>query len=279
LVAWDYARTGQLLAINTTIGAESKINMTGIEATPLREDEVHVWIASLDCRQSDLSSFQSILAEDEIKRANRFYFQNDRERFIAGRGLLRVILSSYVGLPPGEIIFTYGSHGKPELRAQDGRSAIEFNLAHSAGTAIYALTRDRPVGVDIESFQTEFPVEEVAKNFFSSAELAALQALPNTLRTEVFFKCWTRKEAFIKALGDGLSCPLRDFDVSLAPGEPARLLHVRWGSEEASRWCMQDIDCVAGCAAAIALSGPQCSVYVSPWDINNGTSELTRRIE
>jgi 4'-phosphopantetheinyl transferase len=246
---------------------------------PLGRDDVHVRIASLDCRQSELKLFESILAEDEIDRANRFHFHKDRQRFVAARGLLRLILSSYVGVPPGEILFTYGSRGKPGLLRQHGQPSIEFNLAHSHGTAIYAMTQGRSVGVDIESIQADFPVEDVAKNFFSVAELAALQALPNTSRTEAFFKCWTRKEAFVKALGDGLSCPLRDFDVSLAPGEPARLLHVRWGSEEASRWCMQDIDCVAGCAAAIALSGPQCSVYVSPWDINNGTSELTRRIE
>ena len=103
-------------------------------------------IASLDRRQSERSFFESILAEDEINRANRFYFQKDRERFIAGRGLLRVILSSYVGVPADEIIFTYGSHGKPGLERQDGQPAIEFNLAHSGGTAIYAITRDRAVG-------------------------------------------------------------------------------------------------------------------------------------
>ena len=240
--------------------------MTGIEVPPLGQDEVHVRIACLDRPLAEQSYFESILAEDEINRANRFHFPKDRERFVAGRGLLRVILSSYLGMRPGEIIFTYGSHGKPGLQPQVGRPVIQFNLAHSTGMAIYAITTDRSVGVDIESVQADFPIEDVAKNFFSAAELSALHALPNTLRTEAFFKCWTRKEAFIKALGDGLSCPLRDFAVSLAPGEPARLLHVRWGSEEASRWCMEDIDCIAGCAAAIVFSGPQCRMHVSPWD-------------
>ena len=239
--------------------------MTGIDVALLGQEDVHVCIAFLDRAHSEQSYFESILAEAEINRANRFRFHKDRERFVAGRGLLRMILSSYVGMPPNEIIFTYGCHGKPRLKRQDGQPAVEFNLAHSAGTAIYALTRDRPVGVDIESWQSDFPVEEVAKNFFSSAELAALQALPRKLRVEAFFKCWTRKEAFIKALGDGLSCPLADFDVSVMPGEPARLLRVGWAPEETSRWCMKDIDGVPGFSAALVLSGSQCRMHVSRW--------------
>ena len=248
--------------------------MTGIEVAPLGPDEVHVRIASLDRPQSDMKYFENILAEDEINRASHFHFQRDRERFIAGRGLLRVILSFYVGMPANEIIFTYGSHGKPGLKRQDGQPAIEFNLAHSAGTAIYALTRDRPVGVDIESSQPDFPVEEVAKDFFSPSELTALQALPSTSRTEAFFKCWTRKEAFVKALGDGLSCPLRDFDVSLTPGKPAKLLNVGWAPEETSCWCIEDINAVAGCAAAVVFSGSPRRLHVSHWGLNSGTDEL-----
>jgi 4'-phosphopantetheinyl transferase len=136
------------------------------------------------------------------------------------------------------------------------------------------MTQDRSVGVDIESVQADFPVEDVAGRFFSMSEVSALQALPSTLRTEAFFKCWTRKEAFIKALGDGLSCPLRDFDVSLAPGEPARLLRVGWAPEEASRWCMEDIDAVPGFSGAMVFSGAQCRMHVSQWPLNSGTDEF-----
>jgi 4'-phosphopantetheinyl transferase len=238
-------------------------NMNGIKIAPLGRDEVRIRIASLDHRQSELRFFESILANDETERASRFRFQKDRKRFVAGRGLLRMILSPYVGVPPGEIIFTYGSRGKPGLARQEGRPAIEFNLAHSGGMAIYAITRDRPVGVDIEAFQPEFPTEDVARNFFSLAELAALRSLPKDMQRTAFFKCWTRKEAFIKALGDGLSCPLSDFDVSLTPGEPALLLQVRWASEEASRWCMEDIESVPGCAGALVVAGPRCRLHFS----------------
>jgi 4'-phosphopantetheinyl transferase len=251
--------------------------MTGIELPPLGQDDVHVRIACLDRPQSEQSYFESILAKDEIDRANRFHFRKDRQRFVAGRGVLRMLLSSYVGVSSGEILFRYGSHGKPRLSQQDGRAGIQFNLAHSNGTAIYAITRDRPVGVDIESIQADFPVEDVARNFFSVAELAALQALPHTSRTEAFFKCWTRKEAFVKALGDGLSCPLRDFDVSLMPGEPARLLNVGWAPEEASRWCIKDINAVPGFSAAMVFSGSQCQMHVSQWSLDNGTDEFAHQ--
>ena len=247
--------------------------MTGIEVAPLGQDEVHVRIASLDRRQSELRFFESILAEDEINRVNRFRFHKDRERFVAGRGLLRVILSPYLGLPANEIIFTYGCHGKPGLRRQDGRPPIEFNLAHSAGTAIYAITRDRPVGIDIELVNPEFPIESVAERFFSKVEVAAFRSLPRDMQRIAFFKCWTRKEAFIKALGDGLSCPLSDFDVSLTPGEPARLLSVRWGSDEA-HWSMEDIESVAGYAAAIVFSGPQCRMHITQCDLHSGTERI-----
>jgi 4'-phosphopantetheinyl transferase len=253
--------------MNTKIGGGSKIGMTDVEVTPLSEDEVHVWLASLDRQQSELKFFESILAEEEMDRANRFYFHSDRERFVTGRGMLRVILNSYLGVPPGEILFSYGSRGKPALQPQVGQPAIQFNLAHSHGTAIYGMTQNRCVGVDIESIQPDFPVEDVAINFFSVAELATFQALPNALRTEAFFKCWTRKEAFIKALGDGLSCPLKGFDVSLAPGEPARLLRVGWAPEETSRWYMEDICGLPGFSAAIVLSGPQCQMHVSHWPL------------
>ena len=240
--------------------------MIGIKLSPVGQDDVHVRIASLDRLESERSYFESILAKDEINRANRFHFRKDRDRFVAGRGLLRIILSSYVGVRPGEIIFTYGSRGKPGLQPQGGRPVIEFNLAHSGGTAIYAVTRGRPVGVDIESFQPDFPAEDVARNFFSLAELAALRSLPKDMQTVAFFKCWSRKEAFIKALGDGLSCPLSDFDVSLKPGEPARLLRVNWSAEEASHWCMKDIDSIPGYAAAIVISGRQCRMHISQCD-------------
>src|SRR5688572_12854719 len=241
--------------------------MTGIEVAPLGQDEVHVRIASLDCPQSDTKYFDNILAEDEINRANRFHLKKDRERFVAGRGLLRMILSSYVGMPANEIIFTYGCHGKPGLRRQDGRPAIEFNLAHSAGTAIYAITRDRPVGIDIELVNPEFPIESVAERFFSKVEVAAFRSLPRDMQRIAFFKCWTRKEAFIKALGDGLSCPLSDFDVSLMPGQPAKLLHTRGASEEASRWFMNDIDAVPGFSAALVFPGSQCRMHITQCDL------------
>jgi 4'-phosphopantetheinyl transferase len=239
--------------------------MNGNNRAALGVNEVHVCIAYLDRPESEVRFFESLLAADETQRAKRFYFQKDRERFVVGRGLLRTILSSYLQLPPDEILFAYGAHGKPTVKQKAGQSGIEFNLAHSAGWGIYAITQDRPVGVDVEFIQRDFPGENVAEHFFSPRETASLRALPKDRQTAAFFSCWSRKEAFIKALGLGLSCPLGDFDVSLAPGEPARLLYVKWDPHEVSRWFMADIDRVPGCAAAVVVAGTTCRLVVSEW--------------
>jgi len=239
--------------------------MNGNNRAALGVNEVHVCIAYLDRPESEVRFFESLLAADETQRAKRFYFQKDRERFVVGRGLLRTILSSYLQLPPDEILFAYGAHGKPTVKQKAGQSGIEFNLAHSAGWGIYAITQDRPVGVDVEFIQRDFPGENVAEHFFSPRETASLRALPKDRQTAAFFSCWSRKEAFIKALGLGLSCPLGDFDVSLAPGEPARLLYVKWDPHEVSRWFMEEIDRVPGCAAAVVVAGTTCRLVVSEW--------------
>ena len=191
------------------------------------------------------------LIEDERIRAERFNFRRDRKRFIVGRGVLRMILGRYLHIEPNRVQFSYGPHGKPYLA--DGDGALQFNLARSHELALYAFTRGREIGVDIEYFRALTDAEQIADSFFSPRENAILQALPASQRQQAFYNCWTRKEAYIKAIGKGLAQPLDQFDVSLAPGESTRLLKVEGSPEEGSRWSLYSLTPVAGYVAAVAV--------------------------
>ena len=173
---------------------------------------------------------------DERARADRFYFARDREHFIVARGVLREILGCYLKRVPKSLCFCYGSHGKPALAGEFDGEAIRFNVSHSHGVALYAISRGRAVGIDLERIRFDLPVAEIAERFFSKREDAMLRSLPTDVQHQAFFRCWTRKEAYIKARGEGLSLPLDQFDVSLAPGEPAAVLGTQRDPSEASRW-------------------------------------------
>lgn len=231
----------------------------------LPSNAVHVWRASLAVSASYLRTLEGTLTADECARAERFYFQEHRERFIAGRGLLRNILSRYLDREPAQLRFCYNSYGKPALITETGTEGLRFNLSHSHDMALYAVTRDREIGVDIERFRPDVEAEKLAERFFSPGEAAALRALPEQLRTEGFFNCWTRKEAYIKAEGRGMSIPLSTFDVSLTPGEPVALLHSQKPPEETSRWSLQALNPAPGYAAALAVKGHDWELRCWQW--------------
>ena len=216
-------------------------------------DEVHVWQANLDGHSAD--SLQLLLTEDEISRANRFHFARDRNHYIVARGLLRKLLSGYLDTDARDLRFAYSEKGKPALeKSQPG--LLDFNLAHSHGRAIYAFSRGRELGVDLEFVRADVSDDKIAERFFSTSEIWALRALAPELRKQAFFDCWTRKEAYIKARGEGLSMPLDEFDVSLAPGEAAALLRNHKEPEEVARWTMQSIPAASGFVAALVAEGP-----------------------
>jgi len=221
----------------------------------LPNDEVHVWRASLTRTPSELQSLSSLLVPDETSRAQRFHFERDRASFIVARAVLRTILAAYLKLNPAQLQFSYSAHGKPALNDVEGSDGLRFNLSHSHALALYAVTRNREIGVDIEQIRADFAGDEIAERFFSSTEIAMLRALPSNKRTEGFFNCWTRKEAYIKARGEGLSFPLDRFDVSLIPGEPRATLNVPEAPFEAARWSLQTLTPEDGYAAAIAVEG------------------------
>lgn len=230
----------------------------------LGSNEVQVWRASLHLGASRLDALLATLTADERARAARFHFPKDRDHFIAGRGLLRAILARHLDTDPATLCFRYGRRGKPALAIPSDMGALRFNLAHSYGLALYAVTRAREVGVDLERMQPRLE-EGIAERFFSPREVAALRALPGDRQREAFFACWTRKEAYLKAKGDGLALGLDQFDVSLAPGEPAALLRTEGDPQEASRWSIRELDPAPGYAAALAVEGRNWHLTCWQW--------------
>lgn len=225
------------------------------EKLALSPGDLHVWSASLELDWRSIPSLQRILSGDEIDRAERYRFSADRREFIAARGLLRMILGRYLDTPPERLRFCYGPNGKPSLVVDPGGTSLQFNVSHSSGFVVYAVTRARQVGIDLERIQPFPEVRMLVERYFSSAEQAALRALPKEQQLLAFYRCWTRKEAFIKAKGQGLSLALDRFVVSLAPGEPARLLHVDGDQQEASRWLLRELLPGPGYVATLAVKG------------------------
>ena len=222
------------------------------------ENEVHVWRVPLD--DSRITELRSMLSPDECARADRFHFDRDRNHFIVARSSLRTILGAYLKKNPPELSFSYSNYGKPSLFGEPASNELRFNLSHANELALIAVTRNRAIGVDIEFIRPEFASEEIAERFFSRAEVSALRALPADKQNEAFFNCWTRKEAYIKARGMGLSLALDQFDVSLIPGEPAALLNIREEGQEISNWSLYDLYPGNDYIAALAVEGHASSL-------------------
>ena len=228
-------------------------------------DEIHVWCASLDQPVSRFQMLSQTLSPDERMRAERFHFEQDRKRFIIVHGILRMILSSYLSVEPSRLKFCYRKKGKPALADTFGKETICFNLSHSEGIALYVFTQGREIGVDIEHIHDIFEMDQIVERFFSTREKDVFRALPESKKKEAFFNCWTRKEAFIKAIGDGLSRPLDKLGVSLAPGEPARLLRIEGNSKAAYRWSIQELKPRPGFAAAFAVKARSWRLHCWQW--------------
>jgi 4'-phosphopantetheinyl transferase len=221
----------------------------------LPEDEVHLWRADLDGLGAEEFHWQALLASDESARASRFHFLRDRQRFVAGRALLRTILAGYLSADPKEINFCYSKREKPSLGPPHSVSNIRFNLSHSGGIALFAFTRHREVGVDVEQVRGDSDVDAISRRFFSAHEQHQLASFTPEERPAAFFRCWTRKEAYIKATGDGLALPLSQFDVSLRASNGNALLHTRPDASEASLWHLQEVPAGPGYTAALCVRG------------------------
>ena len=219
-------------------------------ALKLRAGEVHVWRIGLEQQDHLLERFRSTLEPEELDRAGRFRFERLQRHFLVSRGFLRHVLARYMEVKPEELRFVYNDYGKPSV---NGEHSLRFNMSHSHEIALVAVARDAALGVDVEYIRADFATEEIAKRFFSRQEVETFASLPKEEIVAAFFRCWTRKEAYIKAIGKGLSQQLDRFDVTLAPNERAALL--RADAEDRLEWSLSDIDVGPSYASALAVEG------------------------
>ncbi|MBM3277460.1 MAG: 4'-phosphopantetheinyl transferase superfamily protein [Candidatus Handelsmanbacteria bacterium] len=204
------------------------------EAAPasltLSESEIQVWQTTLPQTEEEAAPFLTLLSADERTRANRFLVPHTRAAFAGARGALRLLLGAYLGADPAQLRFGYGPQGKPALEG----GGLHFNLSHSGGLALCAFSLHLPLGIDVEQLRPQDTAAQLARRFFSAPEVAALEGMLPDRRAEAFFTCWTRKEAYLKARGEGLGLGLGSFAVSL--GEPAAILRSDEGEGECRRW-------------------------------------------
>lgn len=238
----------------------------GPDRPRLAPGEVHVWRASLAAGRDELARLHAILSDEERARAARFRYDMHRDRFVAGRGIQRRLLARYLDTGPAAIRYSLAAHGKPSLDGAHAESGIRFNVSNAEEGLLVAVTLEREVGVDLEPLHRAVDRDAVARRFFSVPENEVYDTIAEEERDAAFFTCWTRKEAYIKAVGDGLTMPLDCFDVTLRPGEPARLLATRGDPTQVERWTMRELDPGPGWLAALVVEGPELDLHLFDWD-------------
>lgn len=215
--------------------------------------DIHVWAAGLDQPLEHISAFKVTLAPDEMERAARFHFERDRNRFIAGRGILREILGSYLETGPSQLCFEYSPRGKPRLKTIDERPHLHFNAAHSEDLILIAVTQLYPVGIDVERVRPISELENIATQYFSAGEAADLMALPKDEQVRSFYRLWTRKEACLKATGEGLSGSTRE-------------------NESTAHWTLVELTPARDFVGAVAAPAGGLTVSCWKWPSRNGST-------
>jgi 4'-phosphopantetheinyl transferase len=229
------------------------------------KNEVLVYHIDTDIDDSHAFALSKLLTSEELQRANNFYFERDRKTYIITRGILRTILGSLIRKNPSELQISYTTYGRPFLISNKNTPDIRFNVSHSHDRALIAITKGRNVGVDIEYIRPLRYEDRISERFFSLKENEALRSLPKNIQHRAFFTCWTRKEAFIKAKGGGLTIPLKSFTVTLIPGEPAELLQTDRNIEKVKRWCFFDLDIGTKYVAAVAVEAQHININYLSW--------------
>lgn len=221
----------------------------------LEVNQVHLWRAKLSRDLAVQQAAWSVLSDDEQERARRYRNDEDRELFIAGRGILRALLGNYLKIPAAEVQLSYSPYGKPFLTANSAEDPLEFNLSQSAGQALFGYTRSARVGVDLERIQPDLRISELAEKYFSFAERKYLTRLSPEAQVRAFFQCWTGKEALLKAQGTGLLISPEHVDVSFSLDQPAQSLAIPGGMELPNNWRLQNVDFDEDYAAALVVEG------------------------
>ena len=228
----------------------------------LTEGDVHVFCAPLDVPPDRLAELLQPLSYDEWQRAGRFRFERDRQRFLTGRGTLREILGVFLNVEPASFVFSNSEFGKPQIAAPVAAHSLHFNLAHSDSIALFAIAKHE-LGVDLECIRAMDETDQIASRFFSRREKRCLLSLPAEQRLEAFFNCWTRKEAYLKAIGSGLDDDLDQIEVSLAPGEAAKLLGVPSGPRQ---WLLHSLVPATEFVGALAIQQEDSRVHCWKWN-------------
>lgn len=221
--------------------------------------EVHVWAVRLDPSPDRVEGLGRSLAPDEWERANRFRFEKHRRQYVVGRGALRMLLAAYTGTRPELVRFSYGPRGKPFLASPEPGD-LQFNLSNSDELALVGFVRGPEIGVDVEFLKPMPDCDQISERFFSESERKVLRTIPFPAKEEAFFNCWTRKEAYLKAVGEGLAAPLDSFDVTLALDDPPRMLTLEGDAERAARWFFHHFRPAPEYIGAVAIEGGE-------WDV------------
>jgi len=229
-------------------------------APQLTEGTIHVWRATLDAPRPIMDQLAKVLSHDERERVGRFVFERHRLRFTVGRACLRILLGDYLKQAPRGLEFVYGSHGKPALRSSQTTRNIRFNLAHSHGIVLYAFALNREVGIEVEHWHTMEDGPGIARRFFAPEEIRELDTIPPDRWQEGFFRCWTRKEAYIKARGEGLTIPLSAFSMTVQPGDRLALRRSAEHPEDISRWSVEELQPAELSSGAIVAEGSDWSM-------------------
>jgi 4'-phosphopantetheinyl transferase len=221
----------------------------------LSHDDVHIWFAPLEQSEEYREMLFLLLSFDERIRTERFYFEKDRNRYIIGRGHLRILLGRYLGVEPSRLEFTYGIHGKPSMTSLFNGKLLEFNLSHSNNMAVYIFTWGQPAGIDIEYIHPMKDMDDFALQFFTPNECNLVHSLVGYKKQETFFRIWTCKEAFLKANGSGLTVPINQVEISLTSDGPLKLLSIGDDQEQVARWRLKTFMPVPGYQTSIAVEG------------------------
>jgi len=218
----------------------------------LLQNQVHIWFINFNISEDDITLLYKFLSEDEIVKASKFKFNKDKICSIITRGALRLLSSKYLNIKPEDIPFKYGDYGKPDY---DFKTNLKFNISHSGQMAVIGFVLNDDIGVDIEEIKTNFDVLDIASNYFSNSEIEALKNLSLESQTKGFYRCWTRKESFIKANAKGLSFPLDSFSVSIDSDEKTELLETNWDKNETDLWKLFSFSPQKNYIGAVSVKG------------------------